>query len=193
MSDSVWPHRWNPTRLPCPWDSLGKNTGVGCHFLLQYIKVKIEREVTQSCLTLSDPMGDPRLLHSWDFPGKSTRVGCHVTSTHFPCSLQNRSNCRTVLYLRDPPTGHYLPSSNGYRGHVVSHRKTRCVFFKPWGSNLSQFFRIQFTGVRLELLAPICKREKSDQGHFSTGGVPPCSRWGCRQTLHQKLFFPGPT
>ena len=40
-------------------------------------------------------------------------------------------------------------------GHAVSHRKTRCVFFKPWGSNLSQFFRIQFKGVRLELLAPI--------------------------------------
>ena len=46
------------------------------------------------------------------------------------------------------------------RGHAVSHRKTKCVFFKPWRSNLSQFFRIQFKGVRLELLAPICKREK---------------------------------
>ena len=74
--------------------------------------------------------------------------------------LQNWSNCRTVLYLRDPPTGHRLPSSNGYRGHAVSHRKTRCVFFKPWGSNLSQFFRIQFKGVRVELLAPICKKKK---------------------------------
>ena len=50
------PHRWQPTRLPCPWDSPGKNTGVGCHFLLQCMKVKSEREVTQSCLTLSDPM-----------------------------------------------------------------------------------------------------------------------------------------
>ena len=44
------------TRLPCPWDSPGKNTGVGCHFLLQCMKVKSEREVAQSCLTLSDPM-----------------------------------------------------------------------------------------------------------------------------------------
>ena len=90
----------------------------------------------------------------------------YATSTHFPCSLQNRSNCRTVLYLRDPPTGHRSPSSNGYRGHTVSHRKTRCVFFKPWGSNLSQFFRIQFKGVRLELLAPICKREKKRPAPF---------------------------
>ena len=56
MSDSVRPHRWQPTRLPRPWDSPGKNTGVGCHFLLQCMKLKIESEVAQSCLTLSDPM-----------------------------------------------------------------------------------------------------------------------------------------
>jgi len=51
----MWPRRWQPTRLPCPWDSPGKHTGVGCHFLLQCIKVKSEIEVSQSCLTLSDP------------------------------------------------------------------------------------------------------------------------------------------
>ena len=56
MSDSVQPRKWQPTRLPRPWDSPGKNTGVGCHFLLQCMKVKSESEVTQSCLTLSDPM-----------------------------------------------------------------------------------------------------------------------------------------
>ena len=56
MSDSVQPHRWQPTRLPRPWDSPGKNTGVSCHFLLQCMKVKSEREVAQSCPTLSDPM-----------------------------------------------------------------------------------------------------------------------------------------
>ena len=49
-------HRWQPTRLPCPWDSPGKNTGVGCHFLLQCMKVKSESEVAQSCLTVSYPM-----------------------------------------------------------------------------------------------------------------------------------------
>ena len=47
-------HR-QPTRLPRPWDSPGKNTGVGCHFLLQCTKVQREREVTQSCPTLCDP------------------------------------------------------------------------------------------------------------------------------------------
>ena len=56
MSDSLRPHRWQPTRLPYPWDSPGKNTGVGCHFLLQCMEVKSESEVAQSCLTLSDPM-----------------------------------------------------------------------------------------------------------------------------------------
>ena len=56
MSDSVGPHGQQPTRLPRPWDSPGKNTGVGCHFLLQCVKVKSESEVTQSCLTLSDAM-----------------------------------------------------------------------------------------------------------------------------------------
>ena len=49
------PHRRQPTRLPHPWDSPGKNTGVGCHFLLQCMKVKSKSEVAQSCPTLSDP------------------------------------------------------------------------------------------------------------------------------------------
>ena len=56
MSHSMWPHRRQPTRLPRPWDSPGKNTGVGCHFLLQWMKVKSESEVAQSCPTLCNPM-----------------------------------------------------------------------------------------------------------------------------------------
>ena len=53
---TVWPHRWQPTRLPRPWDSPGMNTGVGCHFLLQCMKVKSENEAAQLCPTLSEPM-----------------------------------------------------------------------------------------------------------------------------------------
>ena len=60
------PHRQQPTRLPHPWDSPGKNTGVGCHFLLQCMKVKSESEVAQSCPTLSDPMDQ-------SLPGSSIR------------------------------------------------------------------------------------------------------------------------
>ena len=63
LSDSVQPHRQQPTRLLRPWDSPGKNTRAGCHFPLQCMKVKSESEVTQSCPTLSDPM-DCSLLGS---------------------------------------------------------------------------------------------------------------------------------
>ena len=56
VSDSVRPQRRQPTRLPRPWDPPGKNTGVGCHCLLQCMKVKSESEVAQSCLTVSDLM-----------------------------------------------------------------------------------------------------------------------------------------
>ena len=65
MSDSVRPHRRQPTRLPRPWDSPGKNIGVGCHFLLQCMKVKSESKVAQSCLTLCNPM-------DCSLPGSST-------------------------------------------------------------------------------------------------------------------------
>ena len=53
---TLQPQRRQPTRLPRPWDSPGKNTGVDCHFLLQCMKVKSESEVAQSCPTLRDPM-----------------------------------------------------------------------------------------------------------------------------------------
>ena len=66
VSDSVRPHRRQPTRLPRPWDSPGKNTGVGYHFLLQWMKVKSESEVAQLCPTLRDPM-------DCSLPGSSVR------------------------------------------------------------------------------------------------------------------------
>ena len=56
MSNSVQPHRQQPTRPRHPWDSPGKNIGVGCHFLLQCMKMKSESEVVQSCPTLRQPM-----------------------------------------------------------------------------------------------------------------------------------------
>ena len=54
---TLQPHRRQPTRLTHPWDSPGKNNGVGCHFLFQCMKVKSEREFAPSCPTLCDPMG----------------------------------------------------------------------------------------------------------------------------------------
>ena len=79
MSDSVRPHRRQPTRLPRPWDSPGKNAGVGWHFLLQCVKMKSESEVAS---VVSDSVRPhrwqpTRLLRPWDSPGKNTGVGCH--------------------------------------------------------------------------------------------------------------------
>ena len=71
-------------QAPHPWDSPGKNTGVGCHFLLQCMKVKSESEVAQSCPTLSDPMDrtqPTKLLHPWDFPGKVLEWGAIALDT----------------------------------------------------------------------------------------------------------------
>ena len=98
------PHRWPPTRLLCPWDSPGKNTGVGCHFLFQCMKVKSESEVAQSCPTLSDLMDCslPGSSVHGIFPGNSTGVGCHCLlwglSVQFSGSvvtLCNPMNCST--------------------------------------------------------------------------------------------------
>ena len=77
MSNSVQPHRWQPTKLCHPWDSPGKNTGVGCHFLLQCVKVKSKKWKwsRQLCRALCNPMDCS--LCPQDFPGKSTGVGCH--------------------------------------------------------------------------------------------------------------------
>ena len=81
------PHRWQPTRLPHPSDSPGKNNAVGCRFLLQCMKVKSESEVIESCPTLSNSI-DCSLpgssIRPWDFPGKSTGVGCHCLLRELP-------------------------------------------------------------------------------------------------------------
>ena len=90
MSDSVRPHRRQPTRLPCPWDSPGKNTGVGCHVLLQCMKVKSESEVAQSCPTLSDPMNcsPPGSSVHGIFQAKVLEWGAVAFSTSLPSSSQ---------------------------------------------------------------------------------------------------------
>ena len=89
---TLWPHRWQPTRLCRPWDSPGKNTGVGCHCLLHCVKVKSESEVAQSRPTCNDPVDlqPTRLLHPWDFLGKSTGVACHCLLRSHVCSATNQ-------------------------------------------------------------------------------------------------------
>ena len=116
MSDSVRPHKWQPTRLPRPWDSPGKNTGVGCHFLLQCMKVKSESEVPQSSPTLCDPM-DRSLLGSsihgifqarvleWGAIAFSDAKGLGFSNPYFLCCAQSFQLCLTLCHSTDcsPP------------------------------------------------------------------------------------------
>ena len=142
MSDSVRPHRRQPTRLPHPWDSPGKNTGVGCHFLLQCMKVKSESEVTQSCPTLSDPM-------NCSLPGSSvhgifqarvlTRVGCHRLLRHI---LHAHLKCLRTTALHKKDTCHSVPGSRYQEGNM-NPRSSVSPRFKRAGS-LSYFHSPNF-------------------------------------------------
>ena len=78
MSDSVRPHRWQPTRLPRPWDSPGKNTGVGCYFLLQCMKVKVKMKSLSRVRLLTTPWTAAHQAPlSMGFSRQENGVGCH--------------------------------------------------------------------------------------------------------------------
>ena len=129
MSNSVRPHRRQPTRLPRPWDSPGKNTGVGCHFFLQCMKVKSESEVAQLCRTLSDPRGcsPPGSSVHGIFPGKR---GSLYYFLNFPVdfNIQFSSVAQLSPTLCDPmnrstsglPAHHQLPEFTQTHVHRVS-------------------------------------------------------------------------
>ena len=110
VSDSVRPHRRQPTRLPRPWDSPGKNTGVGCHFLLQCMKEKREREVAQSCPTLiRRPHGlqPTRLLHPKTNPFSVAFSLCPLEGSNHAQGKGNYSSTSkvswsTLAFLRTP-------------------------------------------------------------------------------------------
>ena len=140
MSDCMWPPRQQPTRLPRPWDSPGKNTGVGCHFLLQCMKVKSESEVAESCLTLSDPMDyslpgssvhgifQARVLE-WVAIAFSTGV-CFKKSRTGLLVLPNTSSCVQCTVRSNTPKCQILERSKMYyrakQGECVTHAQ------KPW-------------------------------------------------------------
>ena len=94
VSNSVQPQRRQPTRLPRPWDSLVKNTGVGCHFLLQCMKVKSESDVAQSCLTLSDPM-------DCSPPGSSVHGICQGRVLEWGATAFSLKHAREIFSGRD--------------------------------------------------------------------------------------------
>ena len=116
------PHRRQPTRLPRPWDSPGKNTGVGCHFLLQGMKVKSENEVAQSCLTLSDPM-DCSLPGSCDpgiFQARVLEWDAIAFSICIPLSSSKEGiSCSSLGGHRDDLTYRIICSNTGNSRHSV--------------------------------------------------------------------------
>ena len=96
MSDAVQPHRQQPIRLPRPWDSPGKNTGVGCHFLLQRMNVKSESEVTQSCPTLSNlRTAAYQAPPSMGFSKQEYWSGFPLPSPHLKCKWIKCTNQKT--------------------------------------------------------------------------------------------------
>ena len=114
MSDSVRPHRQQPTRLPRPWDSPGKNTGVGCHFLLQCMKVKRESKIAQSCPTLRDPVDCSQpgssahgvLVNMYTLPSNAVPTRHPVTVTHGLLSLVISLSVRISATCRAPKWEH---------------------------------------------------------------------------------------
>ena len=94
VSDSMWPHRRQPTMLPRPWDSPGKNTGEGCHFFLQCMKVKSESEVAQSCKTVSDPM-------DCSLPGSSVHGVFQARVLEWGAIAFSLTNLESILKSRD--------------------------------------------------------------------------------------------
>ena len=137
------PHRWQPTRLRRPWDSPGKNTGVGCHFLLQCMKVKSESEVAQSCLTQRPHGLQPtRLLRPWDFPGKSTGVECHCLLKSSPLGLPQKKADGSVK-VEFQMNNYFLVQYAIFRTHtkkiilirilnLTGHTILTCSIWKPF-------------------------------------------------------------
>ena len=134
MSDSVRAHRRQPTRLPRPLDSQGKNTGVGCHFLLQCMQVKSESEVAQSCPTLSDPM-------DCSLPGCSS-IFIYV-SVQFSSVAQSCPNLCDPMNRSTPglPIHHQLPEftqTHVHRVHDAIQPSHPLSSFSPPAPNPSQ-------------------------------------------------------
>ena len=106
--------RRGPTRLPHPWDSPGKNTGVSCHFLLQCIKVKSESEVAQSCPTLATPWtADHQAPLPKGFSRQKYRSGVPLPSPLYTLLLLSRFS-RVRLCVTPETAAHQASPSLGF-------------------------------------------------------------------------------
>ena len=162
------PHRRQPTRLPCPWDSPGKNTGVGCHFLLQCMKVKSESEVAQSCPTLATPWTAPpgSSVHGI-FPGKSTGVGCHCLLRRYLLAFEVAQSCLTLW----DPMDWSLPGSTVHG--IFQARILEWVaisFSKLWKAELF-FSNSEKPLDQIFYHQRICKIKTSEIKHYRIQGI----------------------
>jgi len=141
VSDSVRPHRRQPTRLPRPWDSPGKNTGVGCHFLLQYMNVKSESEVAQLCRTLSDPIDcSPPGSSSMGFSRQE-----HWSGVPLPSPLYN-----LILMIAQGAQGHIsLQCSPPFPTFL-------CLLLRPFSPNWVVSCQSRGSSFPLSTLGPRC-------------------------------------
>ena len=158
MSDSVRPHRQQPTRLPRPWDSPGKNTGVGCHVLLQCMRVKSESEVAQSCLTLHNPMDyslpgssvngifQARVLEWGAIAFSENMVQLTLTPEMFECSAKGGIGCKSHGPGEDNLDGYnpacrINPNRNKERQETERTQYGMRLWIQP---SLTQFSLVQF-------------------------------------------------
>ena len=157
MSDSVRPHRPQPTRLPCPWDSPSKNTGVGCHFLLQCMKVKSESEVAQSFPTLSDPM-------DCNLPGSSVR-GFSRQEYWSGMPLPSLLSSSRSSQFTEADNWLKISATNGWpqvdsfcpRQRTTTPANTCFAFLSTCYNNSSHFLQTPcFCSYRMTLFVPSC-------------------------------------
>ena len=165
VSNSVRPHRQQPTRLPCPWDSPGKITGVDCHFLLQCMKVKSEIEVAQSCPTPSDSI-------DYSLPGSSVhgifqaRV-LEGVAISFSIQYHSRHQLFFLLFLATPHSLWDLssqpeiqPGPSAVKAQSTHHRTTRN--FLDINVSSPYFSLLGWSGLGL-CLSPLSKVTTSNQ------------------------------
>ena len=153
MSNSVRPHRRQPTRLPRPWDSPGKNTGVGCHSLLQRMKVKSENEVTQSCPTLRDPM-------DCSLPSSSVHGIFQVRVLEWDAIAFSEMYVHVIYILNDLYffTDNHLNFLFYPNVHEIIFRKGYCKVCKLcWKSTLIYVFSIPYYSGDFRVIARRCK------------------------------------
>ena len=180
MSDSVRHHRRQPNRFPRPWDSPGNNTGVGCHSLLQCLKVKSESEVAQSCLTPSDPwtaayqappsMGFSRQEYWSGVPLPSLGA----TFSHKPGKLRIKKT-----YFRTSPMAQWIGICLLMQGTQVRSLAwgdpTYCGAAKPMHQNYQSLRALEprlcskrSRAVQLESSPTVCSRRRPPPTNTST-------------------------